>query len=121
MLHVTADDTITSQPGVTGWRQYTLTTACGSGPRGARSSGELCPPVLRQWENQRMLSSFVVFLFFLSGRLLVQRFALVSIQIHCINCFCLIDYYISENKVELYNASIAERDCYIFVDQLFRQ
>ena len=45
----------------------------------------------------------------------------MSIQIHCINCFCLIDYYISENKVELYNASIAERDCYIFVDQLFRQ
>jgi len=41
--------------GVTGWRQYTLTAACGSGPRGRGR-----PPVLRRWENQRMLSSLIL-------------------------------------------------------------
>jgi len=57
-LNAAADDTIALQPGVTGSRQYTLTAVCGSGLRGRGR-----PPVLRRWENQRMLSRSLVWFF----------------------------------------------------------
>ena len=39
----------------------TSTNGCGRGRRGSKQVMQLCrPPVLRRWENQRMLSSFIL-------------------------------------------------------------
>jgi len=59
-LHAAADDTIASQPG--GDRVTAVRADGGLRERspGARSSEALRPPVLRRWENQRMLPSFTL-------------------------------------------------------------